>query len=41
MKGFVFIHEESVGNKKDFDYWINLALDFNKKAKASPKKKKK
>ncbi len=41
MKGFVFIHEESVGNKKDFDYWINLALDFNKKARASPKKKKK
>jgi TfoX/Sxy family transcriptional regulator of competence genes len=41
MKGFVFVNEGSVRNKKDFDYWINLAIDFNKKAKASPKKKKK
>jgi len=26
-------------SKKDFDYWIDLALEFNKKAKASKKKK--
>ena len=41
MKGFVFVNEESIRNKKDFDYWIKLAIDFNKSAKASPKKKKK
>lgn len=39
MKGFIFVAEEGYKNKKDFDYWINLSLDFNKKAKASKKKK--
>jgi TfoX/Sxy family transcriptional regulator of competence genes len=39
MKGFVFINEESIRNKRDFNYWINLAIEFNKKATASPKKK--
>ena len=41
MKGFVFVHEESVRTKRALDYWIKLALDFNKKAKAAPKKKRK
>jgi len=39
MKGFVFVSEEGYARKKDFDYWIGLALEFNKKAKASAKKK--
>lgn len=39
MKGFVFVGPEGTSNKKDLDYWINLALDFNKKAKVSKKKK--
>jgi len=39
MKGFVFISEEGMKSKKDFEYWIRLALDFNKSAKASPKKR--
>ncbi|MEO8412963.1 MAG: TfoX/Sxy family protein [Ginsengibacter sp.] len=39
-KGFVYVSEEGIQEKKDFNYWIGLALDFNKKAKASPKKKK-
>ena len=39
MKGFVFVSPEGTNNKKDLDYWINLALDFNKKAKASKKRK--
>ncbi|MBI1769485.1 MAG: TfoX/Sxy family protein [Bacteroidetes bacterium] len=39
MQGFVFVHESSIARKKDFDYWINLSLSFNKKAKASKKKK--
>ena len=39
-KGYVYVNEEGIKAKKDFDYWIGLALDFNKRAKASPKKKK-
>ena len=38
-KGFVYVDEDSIKNKKDFDYWIALALDFNKIAKASKKTK--
>ncbi len=34
-KGYVHVNEESIKNKKDFDYWIQLALDYNKIAKAS------
>ena len=39
-KGYVYVNEDGIKLKKDFDYWIGLALDFNKIAKASPKKKK-
>lgn len=38
MKGYVFINEDGMKTKKAFDYWINLCLDFNSKAKASKKK---
>ncbi len=41
MKGFVFIDDTGIKSKKDFEYWVNLALDFNKTAKASKKKIKK
>lgn len=41
MKGYVYVSEEGMKSKKDFDYWINLCLDFNSKAKASKKKVKK
>lgn len=37
--GYVNIYEEGLKNKSDFDYWIMLALDFNKLAKAAKKKK--
>lgn len=40
MKGFVFISSEGTNQKADLDYWIELALAFNKKAKASKKRKK-
>ena len=40
-KGYVYVDADGIKSKKDFFYWINLALEFNKKAKASPKKKKK
>ncbi len=40
MKGYVMINDTGMRSTKDFDYWINLSLDFNKKAKVSTKKKK-
>src|SRR5258708_3004302 len=39
MKGFVFVGEEGIQTKKEFDYWINLCLEFNSKAKTSKKRK--
>ena len=39
MKGYVLIDENGMRTQKDFDYWIYLALDFNKKAKSSKRKK--
>jgi TfoX/Sxy family transcriptional regulator of competence genes len=33
--GYVYIQEAGITSKEDFDYWIGLALEFNKKAKAS------
>ena len=44
-KGYVYVNQEAIKSKKDLDYWIGLALDFNKRAKASkprraPQKKK-
>ncbi len=35
MKGFVFVGPEGTSKHEDLDYWVGLALDFNKKAKAS------
>lgn len=39
MKGFVFVGPDGTKGKKDLSYWISLALDFNKRAKSSKKKK--
>lgn len=41
MKGFVFIGPAGTKTDKDLSGWIELALDFNKRAKASKNKKKK
>jgi TfoX/Sxy family transcriptional regulator of competence genes len=40
MKGYIMIDENGMKTKKDFNYWIDLSLDYNSKAKASKKKKK-
>jgi hypothetical protein len=40
MKGYVMIDETGMKSKKDFDYWIALCLEFNKRAKSSKKKSK-
>ena len=39
MKGFVFVDKDVLQTKKQLNYWVGLALEFNKKAKASKKKK--
>jgi len=41
MKGFVFIDVNAAKTKKMLEYWINLALEYNKVAKVSKKKKSK
>ena len=40
-KGYVYIQEEGLTTKEDVDYWVGLALGFNKKAKATAKTEKK
>jgi len=40
MKGYVFVNEEGYKRHEDFNYWIGQALEFNKYAKASKKRKK-
>jgi TfoX/Sxy family transcriptional regulator of competence genes len=37
MVGFVFVGPEGIRRTKDLGRWVRLALDFNKKAKASKK----
>ncbi len=39
MKGFVFIEEKGISSDKDLEYWVQLALDYNPKAKSSKKSK--
>ena len=37
MKGWVFVEYNSIRSQKELAYWINLALDFNAKAKSYKK----
>lgn len=30
-KGYVYVNENTIPSKKDLDYWIRLALNFNKR----------
>lgn len=39
MKGYVFVDAGVLTTKQKLEYWIKLALDYNKIAKASKKKK--
>ena len=41
MKGFVFVDADVLSSKKKLDFWVQLALEYNKIAKASKKKVKK
>jgi TfoX/Sxy family transcriptional regulator of competence genes len=40
MIGYVLIEPIGMKTKRDFDYWIDLALEFNKTAKSSKRRKK-
>lgn len=39
MKDYVFVNKEFLKTPKQLQYWVSLALAFNKDAKASKKKK--
>ena len=38
-RGYVYVDAEAVRAKRDLDYWIGLALDYNDRAKASTRKR--
>jgi len=40
MRGFVYVSEEVLNTTTKLQHWVTMALDFNKEAKAAPKKKK-
>lgn len=37
MKGYCYVEPMGFKAKKDFEFWVNLCLDFNKHAKAAKK----
>ena len=39
MRGYILIEETGMRTPEEFEYWINLALEFNPRAKSSKKKK--
>jgi TfoX/Sxy family transcriptional regulator of competence genes len=41
MRGFVFVDSVGTGSDEELESWVQLALDFNSRAKASKKPKRK
>ncbi|WP_258099095.1 TfoX/Sxy family protein [Marinoscillum pacificum] len=41
MKGYAYINEDGYRSIDDFKFWVDLALDFNPRAKSSKKTKSK
>ena len=41
MRGYIFVTTNGLDMEDDLKYWLQLCIDFNPLAKASPKKKKK
>ena len=39
-RGFVYVDAEAVKTKRELNYWIGLALEYNGRAQASPRKRK-
>ena len=38
MKGYLLVGESGLKTKQEFQYWVDLCLEFNPKAKASKKR---
>lgn len=38
MKGYILVDEFGLKTEEEFKFWVELALDFNPKAKASKKR---
>ena len=38
MRGFVFVNQDVLNTKRKLEYWVNLALEYNKIARASKKR---
>ena len=38
LKGYCYVEPAGFRKAEDFEYWINICLDYNKTAKASKKK---
>ena len=41
MKGWLLVNARGTSNQKDFDFWMKIAVDYNKKAGTADKRKKK
>jgi hypothetical protein len=39
MKGFVFVNLEGIDEDADLQYWLQLCLDYNPRARASRRRK--
>jgi hypothetical protein len=39
LRGYCYVSEDGYKSKANFEYWLQLCLDFNAKAKISKKKK--
>ena len=39
-RGYIRVSESAVRTKKNFDFWVELALDYNKRVKPVARKKK-
>ena len=39
LKGYCYINPIGFKSKKDFEYWVNLCLEYNERAKSSKKVK--
>jgi TfoX/Sxy family transcriptional regulator of competence genes len=38
MKGWLLVSEDGISTKKNFDYWVQVAVEANKKATTKKKK---
>ena len=39
MRGFAFVEIDALKTREELEYWVGLALEFNKRAKPSQKRK--